>query len=290
MRGPAGGIRRTGAGVGGPSTRTQAPHPLTPNPRPKPRAPAGKASPARDCQNSPVPASERDRFWRNHLWWPLLVCAIVLIPFELTLIDGTIAGACYDNGAHRWRAAGAWWADVLVHKRGRQLIGLIAAVALFSAIGFAFSPRRRRHAWGALYLFLNIGVTTGVIRALKILTNRFCPRQMTAWGGWVPYTRLFDGTPAGFTGGECFPAGHASGPLALLSLYFVARASGASRPALWLLPGLLLGTLYGATQMLRGAHFLSHNIWTLAIAWLVALGLATAFGDRLDLRARESSG
>jgi membrane-associated PAP2 superfamily phosphatase len=73
--------------------------------------------------------------------------------------------------------------------------------------------------------------------------------------------------------------------LSLLGLYFVARARRVRRPVLWLLPGLVLGSLYALGQHARGAHFLSHDLWAAAVCWLVALGLASAFGeDRLASR------
>jgi membrane-associated PAP2 superfamily phosphatase len=37
--------------------------------------------------------------------------------------------------------------------------------------------------------------------------------------------------------------------------------------------GLAAGLIFGLAQQLRGAHFLSHDLWALAISWLVALAL-----------------
>jgi membrane-associated PAP2 superfamily phosphatase len=68
--------------------------------------------------------------------------------------------------------------------------------------------------------------------------------------------------------------------LSLLGLYFVARARRVRRPVVWLLPGLVLGGLYALGQHARGAHFLSHDLWAAAVCWIVALGLAWAFGER----------
>jgi membrane-associated PAP2 superfamily phosphatase len=34
-----------------------------------------------------------------------------------------------------------------------------------------------------------------------------------------------------------------------------------------------LGGVFGLAQQLRGAHFLSHDVWTLMICWLIALAL-----------------
>lgn len=36
---------------------------------------------------------------------------------------------------------------------------------------------------------------------------------------------------------------------------------------------LMIGAIFGWTQQVRGAHFLSHDLWTLLICWVVALGL-----------------
>jgi hypothetical protein len=35
-----------------------------------------------------------------------------------------------------------------------------------------------------------------------------------------------------------------------------------------------LGLLFGTTQQLRGAHFLSHDIWTFALCWSINALLA----------------
>jgi membrane-associated PAP2 superfamily phosphatase len=35
--------------------------------------------------------------------------------------------------------------------------------------------------------------------------------------------------------------------------------------------GLVAGGVFGAAQQLRGAHFLSHDLWTLATCWTVSL-------------------
>ena len=48
-----------------------------------------------------------------------------------------------------------------------------------------------------------------------------------------------------------------------------------------LLAGLLAGAILGTARMLQGAHFLSHTLWTLWLAWGVSISLAVAL--RADL-------
>lgn len=66
--------------------------------------------------------------------------------------------------------------------------------------------------------------------------------------------------------GHCFPGGHASTGFSLLSGFFVFRKSHTKLAYFFLFIGLVLGFIMGWGQMMRGAHFLSHNLWT---AWVI---------------------
>ena len=39
---------------------------------------------------------------------------------------------------------------------------------------------------------------------------------------------------------------------------------------------LLLGGVFSLSRMIQGAHFLSHNLWTALLCWLICLGLYDA--------------
>ncbi len=58
---------------------------------------------------------------------------------------------------------------------------------------------------------------------------------------------------------------------------FIAYDRRTPRAWLWLLPSVLLGGLFAYTQHVRGAHFLSHNVWSAGICWLVSLVVYPAF-------------
>ncbi|MEG2636556.1 MAG: hypothetical protein RSA09_08515, partial [Acinetobacter sp.] len=51
--------------------------------------------------------------------------------------------------------------------------------------------------------------------------------------------------------------------------YFVYRLNEPKRAWFYLLAALILGFVMGWAQMMRGAHFLSHNLWTAWVIWLV---------------------
>jgi len=81
-------------------------------------------------------------------------------------------------------------------------------------------------------------------------------------------------------GGHCFPSGHASGGFALLALYFAAYPHVTKNAWRFLLPGILLGTSFGLAQQLRGAHFLSHDVWTAFLCWFMSLLIFSLFQGR----------
>ena len=111
------------------------------------------------------------------------------------------------------------------------------------------------------------------VSALKATSNMDCPWDVQGLGGERPHLTLYDARPHDLPHGRCFPAGHASGGYAWVALYF---AFLMIRPR-WrwrgLATGLGVGLTYGIAQQLRGAHFLSHDLWSVFLVWFTCLGL-----------------
>lgn len=120
----------------------------------------------------------------------------------------------------------------------------------------------------ALLLFVVMaGCAAYVVQTLKGASVHSCPWDINVFGGTAQWFPLFGaiGSPVG--PGLCWPGGHASGGFALAAAYFALRNS---RPqfARWMLAiGLLFGSVMSIVQMARGAHFLSHNLWSLWLVW-----------------------
>ena len=53
--------------------------------------------------------------------------------------------------------------------------------------------------------------------------------------------------------------------------------------------GLLAGAVLGTARMLQGAHFLSHTLWTLWLAWAASVSLALAVRADLGLGDRRGA-
>jgi membrane-associated PAP2 superfamily phosphatase len=81
---------------------------------------------------------------------------------------------------------------------------------------------------------------------------------------------------------HCFPAAHASSGYALAALYFLLRERNRRAARLGLALGLGMGVVFGLAQQSRGAHFVSHDIWSAMLVWTVSSLLYTySFKARL---------
>jgi membrane-associated PAP2 superfamily phosphatase len=110
-----------------------------------------------------------------------------------------------------------------------------------------------------------------LIPLLKQVSLTSCPWSLTEFGGTARYVSHWafgesDGGPGG-----CFPAGHATTAFCFLAGYFALRGSAPNAARLWLLATLLFGVLVGMTQVVRGAHFVSHSMWTGWWCWALTL-------------------
>lgn len=226
------------------------------------------------------------RFWLLHGLVPLALFVLLAILFEVSDLDLAISDHFFDFTNGRWFLHDAWWTEQLIHSGGRKLI-LVIALGSLAAWGLSFGLEALR-PWrrAALYLFLSISISTGLVALGKATTNRHCPWDCDRYGGAASYTRLFEPAPPGCKRGNCFPAGHASGGFSLMSMYFIFYGRSRRRAIGGLLAGVALGSLFGFGQVARGAHFASHNIWAAAICWFTALALYTAL-FRYGLRGNE---
>jgi membrane-associated PAP2 superfamily phosphatase len=97
------------------------------------------------------------------------------------------------------------------------------------------------------------------------------------YGGYATHLGLFDAAASGQSPGHCFPSGHAAAGFSLLAFYFAGFALGnprLARSGLW--SGLVAGMAFGMVRVAQGAHFISHNLWSGLVCWLVILAIYLA--------------
>ncbi len=157
-------------------------------------------------------------------------------------------------------------------KRVYILFALGLAVAL---VFFRNHARIQAYQQGLVIVLLSSLAVPLVVGSLKSITNIPCPRNIAHYNGDYPYVTLLKPYPADFrkTGNmRCFPAAHASGGFALLSLFFLFKSR--KNKGMALAATMTLGWSTGIYKMLIGDHFLSHTIVTMILAWLIILSIA----------------
>jgi len=221
------------------------------------------------------------KFWIRHLVLPLAVFLLAAAACEMSDLDLLLADRYFDFSRGVWPERDAFWAEWLIHLRGKDLVTAVAAGSLLAWLGSYRSSRLRPLRWRFFYLALVIVLAAGTVSGLKQATGVHCPWDVDRYGGSTPYLRLGEPVPQACGPGNCFPAGHASGGFSLFAGYFAWRDRRRWMAMGWLAAGVGLGSIYGWAQMVRGAHFLSHNLWSAIICWLLALLLYLAMRPAL---------
>jgi membrane-associated PAP2 superfamily phosphatase len=107
------------------------------------------------------------------------------------------------------------------------------------------------------------------ISLLKQVSVSHCPWDLQRYGGHEPYVRLLEWLPAGVPAGHCMPAGHASSALWLIGLATFWLPHRPRMPAAMGGLALAFALVVAGIQQLRGAHFLTHTLWSVWIAVLI---------------------
>lgn len=117
------------------------------------------------------------------------------------------------------------------------------------------------------------GVAAFVVQTLKGASVHSCPWDINTFGGQSMWFPLFETISHVSGPGRCWPGGHASGGFAIIAGYFAARESK-HQLARWMLAiGMAFGLVMSLVQMARGAHFLSHNLWSLWLVWATCFAI-----------------
>jgi membrane-associated PAP2 superfamily phosphatase len=220
--------------------------------------------------------------------YPLLGLIAALVAVYAFDLDHRWSDLLYRLEGNGWHLRYAWLTSRVLHEYG-QRFSIAWGVALLGLTAASFA-RTRLQPWRRGLDCLCVAVLTSLLLVSlgKHVLALPCPWDLAMYGGDVTGTAVYTFYP-GQVGG-CFPAGHAAGGYCLVALYFFARHHGLRRARWWLAPGLVIGITYGFAQELRGAHFLSHDIVSLALCWFVSyavfrIGFRRPTGDRRTPRA-----
>ena len=205
-----------------------------------------------------------------------LVCLIasalfLMFIYPQTGLDQQLIAPYFNAISHQFSLKHSWFLENVMHSGLKYgLIVLALGTLLASFMGHIYAPLKPYRA-RLLWVFMVMLVSTTAISILKSVSMHGCPNDLLAYGGDLPYLQLFESPPIGVAMGKCFPGGHASGGFALMAFYFAFSDVRPNFAKSMLLISIVLGFVMGWTQMMRGEHFLSHNLWSAWLVWAICL-------------------
>jgi membrane-associated PAP2 superfamily phosphatase len=158
-----------------------------------------------------------------------------------------------------------WLLSTVLHEGGRRA-GWLLALALSLGVGWPAGPLRRLTTTERLRLAAGPLVAAAAVSFLKGLSPTSCPWDLREFGGLAQYLSHWQFSADG-GGGHCFPAGHAAAGFSFFSGHFAFRERAPRVARAWLAGATLAGLVFGLGQQLRGAHFMSHTLWTAWLCW-----------------------
>jgi len=207
---------------------------------------------------------------RAHVVVPLLCFAVLAILFESSRIDVWIADAIYRSEGDAWSLRRDPLFRDALHGAASRIVDIAYALLALSCAASFFVERLRPYRRTFVYLVAAVAASTLAVAFLKNVTRVPCPWSIDRYGGELPYLETWRAVVTRASSGRCFPSGHAGSGFAWIALYFVCRRHAPQWRWIALGGALAVGTTFGIAQQLRGAHFVSHDVWALAICWFAA--------------------
>lgn len=213
--------------------------------------------------------------------WALPGALLALLAWDVSKADLWAMRQVGDAAGFALRDS--WYTASLIHQGGRLLSwGVMVFILLVNLLPRRLLPRLSRHErvqWLAVTVTCLLAVSL-----IKRASLTSCPWDLAEFGGTAHYVSHWALGRHDGGGGHCFPSGHASAAFAFLCGGWVLARAYPRLGRAWLITVIALGGVYGLGQMLRGAHYPSHTMWTAWICWALTAGLM-AIRPRVVARA-----
>lgn len=210
---------------------------------------------------------------------------LLLAAWDLVGLDLPISRLFADTSGFALRDQ--WFVSGVLHSGARWVawvVAIVLVVGIWRPLPFARDvPRRERVLW-----VLATIACVALIPLLKQVSLTSCPWSLAEFGGPArKVSHWLVGQADGGTG-RCFPAGHATAAFCFLPGYFILRDVAPVAARRWLLATLAAGLFMTMVQVVRGAHFVSHSLWTGWWCWALTLVLLHAARARAASRSAAS--
>lgn len=213
---------------------------------------------------------------RRSLAAATVAATLALLLWDTAQLDMPLARWWGD--AHGFALRDHWLLTQVLHDGGRRAAWALT-LGLCLGVWWPWGPLRGIAQGRRLVLASTTLLAALAVGTLKSFSATSCPWDLTAFGGVAHYSggsahwlRMLQ---ADGGSGHCFPAGHASAGFSFVGGYFAFRGTRPVLARAWLALSLAAGLLLGLAQQARGAHFMSHTLWSGWVCWCVAWALDT---------------
>lgn len=202
----------------------------------------------------------------------LLLALGLVMAWDVSGLDLAVSRWFGTSAGFAW--TGHWLVGRVFHDAAKLIawpLFLLLALGVWRPLPFMRGLSRGQRLWWTL-------TTLGCLLLISLLRRHSatsCPWELQEFGGtlaaYVPHWNFLrtDGGP-----GQCFPSGHASTAFAFLAGWPALRAVSPRAARVWLILTVALGLALGWVQVMRGAHFVSHSLWT---GWICAAATMASY-------------
>jgi membrane-associated PAP2 superfamily phosphatase len=204
----------------------------------------------------------------------IALCAI----FGDGRLDLALERQFYDAARGVFPLANDWLLKNVLHDAARSVSATAALVLVAMAVVAWAIPRTRLRSYrGELLFAAALALSAAaIVGLLKHFSAHACPWDLAEFGGTAAYHPLLSASAGARVPHGCFPAAHPLTAYAWLTAGFVLYPFASRLARRWWTLAFVLGTAFGAVQVVRGAHFASHVLWSAWVVWAVTLAVLTA--------------
>lgn len=201
---------------------------------------------------------------------------IAVISLEIYGVDFYVQNFFYNPQTHTWLVDGADPLLKMIFYKGPKYAIACFGCTLLGRVLYQWMHEKKMtlSEKKMLVVILSLIFIPTMIALFKELTYVHCPSRLHLYGGasdFQDFFHLFSPLDP-LDRGKCFPAGHASGGFALMSLYVFGKTPSTQWAGVGI--GFSMGWVMAFYQMAKGAHFLSHSCMTMIISWAMITGLS----------------
>lgn len=209
-------------------------------------------------------------FKQKLFWLPIGLYSVLIIPIIWLDLDWRLANYWYQLEGQQWVLKSAWLSQKVLHDGAHDFaVRLYIIILILYLVSFK-SQRLVKYKAGLAYLSLSLPLATLTVSLLKRVVMVDCPWSVIDFGGQHVYQSWFYSLWSPIAGaGHCFPSGHASSAYMFFGMYFFSHYYWPTKSLSVLILVVTMGLIFGFDQQLRGAHFISHDLTSALICWLV---------------------